>query len=194
MIEYQTESLVEFHRDRANDLIERFPRRYRTAEATDPRVQNWVKRVIASPEDAPSLLLAGPTGTGKTHQAFGAIRAIAFGLAERGERLTTVWTTHAALNDRLRPAPDGSHRYALDDYVEAGLLLLDDVAAGITTEWTADSLYRLVDTRWSEMRVGIYTTNLGGDELTKAVGDRLLSRIVGMSTTVVLGGGDRRQA
>lgn len=190
---YLTVDRREFRREQAEATIDRFPRRYRDAVATHPQVLDWVTRVVASPEDAPSLLLAGRTGTGKTWQAFGALRAVKFGLAERGEGITAAWTTHASLNAELRPAPDGSHRHAIDPYEQAELLLFDDVAAGLSSEWTADSLYRLVDTRWAEMRPCIFTTNLGAEELNAAVGDRLMSRIAGMSTTIVLGGEDRRR-
>lgn len=191
---YPTLDRREFRREQAERAVAAFPRRYRDAVATEPRVLSWTTRVIASPVDAPSLLLAGPTGVGKTYEAYGAIRAIKFGLADRGHGLTAAWTTHAALNDRLRPAADNSHRHALEPYETAELLLFDDVAAGLSTEWTLDALYRLVDARWAEMRPTIFTTNLPAGQMVDAIGDRLLSRITGMSTTVVLAGADRRQA
>jgi DNA replication protein DnaC len=64
----------------------RIPPRYRLALADHPRITAWVTAITAAgrpgPAGAPgiatgpSLLIAGPTGTGKTHQAYGAIRAL----------------------------------------------------------------------------------------------------------------------
>ena len=69
----------------------RIPARYRNALADHPQVTAWVTRSPAPDAPAlavhpasphgPSLLIAGPTGTGKTHQAYGAVRSL---LGRRG--------------------------------------------------------------------------------------------------------------
>src|SRR5437762_2818044 len=51
--------------------------RFRTAEADHPAVLDWVERFLLAGGKLDSLMLQGPTGCGKTHQAFGALRAIA---------------------------------------------------------------------------------------------------------------------
>lgn len=192
--EYLTVDRRAFHREQADATVARFPRRYREATASHPQVLAWVQQMVAAPADAPSLLLAGRTGVGKTYEAYGALRAVKYGLADRGRPIAAAWTTHAELNAKLRPSPDGSHHHALDEYAAADLLLFDDVAAGLSSEWTQDSLYRLVDGRWLDMRPTIFTTNLAPDKLAASVGDRLMSRIHGMSTVVLLDGPDRRRA
>ena len=79
--------------------------------ADHPQVTAWDQAIAAAgrpgPGGAPgiahgpSLLIAGPTGTGKTHQAYGAIRA----LLSAGVRLRWEAATAADLYARLRPRP-----------------------------------------------------------------------------------------
>lgn len=63
----------------------RIPARYQASVADHPAVVAWVREVAQAgrpgPEGAPgiaqgrSLLIVGTTGTGKTHQAYGAVRS-----------------------------------------------------------------------------------------------------------------------
>jgi DNA replication protein DnaC len=171
-------------------LTRRTPPRFADAQATDPDLGAWARRYIADPAQPP-IVLAGPTGVGKTWQAYGALRTIVEGLANRGLGLNWRATNHPDLNDKLRPKPDGSHTWALDPYLETDLLLLDDLGAGRQTEWTGDSLYRLVDHRWANDKPTIYSTNLNATELTAIVGDRVVSRLAD-AQRITIKGEDRR--
>jgi DNA replication protein DnaC len=169
------------------------PNRFLGATVDNPRVAAWVGQFIADRSSCGSLLLTGTRGTGKTHLAFAALRAVALDAAERGGRIAYRVTTHPDFNHLLRPKSDGSHEYALDPFAEADLLVFDDLGAGKQTDWTADSLHRLVDRRWSDNLPTIYTTNLAPDDLTAAVGQRIVSRVFD-STRVLLTGDDRRRS
>jgi DNA replication protein DnaC len=76
---------------------------------------------------------------------------------------------------------------------QVDLLVLDDLGGGKTTDWTADTLYRLVDTRWAYQRPIIATTNLTAPDLREAVGARVASRLAA-GVQVALKGDDRRRA
>jgi DNA replication protein DnaC len=164
----------------------RWAGRYDTAEPV-PKVAAWIRRHLTDPTAHPTLVISGDTGTGKTHNAVAALKAIAT------ERPELVWTstTHTDLGDELRPRRDDSHEGALNQYLDAGLVILDDLGAGMITAWTTDCIQRLVDRRWTRRLATIYTTNLGADQLRDAVGDRVVSRL-GDATHVNLSGGDRR--
>jgi DNA replication protein DnaC len=153
-------------------IHERWDGRYDNATPAS-KVSTWITRHLADPKAHPTLVLSGDTGTGKTHQAVAALRVIAT------ERPGLRWqaTTHPDLGDELRPKSDNSHEYALDAYLDAELLVLDDLAAGMSTPWTADCIQRLADRRWTRRMATIYTTNLGADQLRDAVGDRVVSRL-----------------
>lgn len=191
---YQPEplNLIEFRQQQAQaTLAARIPARFADARADNPLVARWVARYLSDPSVAPSLVLSGPTGTGKTHACWGAVRAVVEGFAATGRGLKWRATTHPELNAALRPKVDGSHNSVLQLHMSAELLFLDDLGAGKNTDWTEDTLYRLVDHRWSNRLTTIYSTNLPPKLLTAAVGERVVSRL-GDAVRVSITGDDRR--
>lgn len=171
-------------------LAKRVPPMFAKAEVTNPAVATWVRDFLGGGQ-VPSLLLLGNVGVGKTFQAIGAVKAIAYGRARLGRGLHWRMTTHANFNAELRPKSDDSHVWALEPYLRAELVLFDDLGAGQSTPWTVDCLHRMVDHRWSYELPSIFSSNLDGRELTLAIGDRLVSRLSD-ARQVVIGGQDRR--
>jgi DNA replication protein DnaC len=183
------------------------PRRYQHATADDPRVAAWARTVadqMAPPEQdenaapIPSLLLTGPTGTGKTYQAYGALRAIAESAPRR--RFGVIATTTADMYGDLRPggAP-GAAEHHLKRLADIPLLLLDDLGSAKASEWTEEVTYRLINERYNECRPTIFTSNLppratDGRDLIAALGDRIVSRLAEMTTVIDMRGTDRRRA
>ncbi|WP_240796170.1 ATP-binding protein [Streptomyces sp. RFCAC02] len=197
---------------------ERIPFVYRQALPEHPQVKAWVRAVAdaAVPPHTgglhphygargrrqighgPSLLLWGGTGTGKTHTAYGAIRALtAAGCGVRWQA-----TTVADLFAELRPRPGTDPEFLLRRTVRVPLLLLDDLGAARGTAWTEEILFRLVNWRCQHRLPTLFTTNLppvrsadvpaSQPVLRDAVGDRVLSRLSGMCTPIRLTGPDRR--
>lgn len=162
------------------------PTRYRSAGVENREVAAWAHDAIQEGSD--SLLLAGEVGTGKTHHAYGALSLVVRGLAAKGISCQPAAITHAALSAAARPDGEG-----IDRYLTADLLVLDDLGSAHVTDWNADVLYRLIDTRWAEMRPTIFTLNFDPDDLAARVGQRITSRLFGMCRTVLLDGPDRRQ-
>jgi DNA replication protein DnaC len=132
-----------------------------------------------------NLVLLGPVGTGKTHAAVAAVRA----LHDRGDEV--VFLPVVELLDQLRP---GGPEHALSEYAHADVLVLDDLGAERPTEWTGERLYALINRRWLEERPTVATTNLDPDPLRTALGERVFSRLVGNDAVVLrLAGKDRRR-
>lgn len=129
------------------------------------------------------------TGTGKTHQAYGAIRS----LLAAGVRLPWEAVTAADLYARLRPRPGFDSERDLQSLMRCPLLLLDDLGAAKSSEWTEELTYRLINHRYEHMRPTLITTNLPTDALRTALGDRVASRLSQMTERVVLEGDDRRR-
>lgn len=167
------------------------PTRYRHAEPDDPDVLAWVDSFLADPRTAPNLLILGPVGSGKTYQALGALRRVALACAARCQRVAYRAITHPEFNARMRPQPDESHSIALMDMQAVDLLVLDDLGSGKATDWTDDTLYRLIDTRWSHQRPTIATTNLHADEIRDVLDERVVSRLA-CGVQVALTAADRR--
>ncbi|MFE0192491.1 ATP-binding protein [Streptomyces sp. NPDC058989] len=177
----------------------RIPVRYRNALADHPQVTSWVEEITRTgrkgPGGAPgiahgpSLLIAGPTGTGKTHQAYGGVRS----LLAAGVRLRWEATTTADLYASLRPRAGHDPERALWSLCRCPLLILDDLGAAKTSEWTEELTYRLINRRYNEMLPTLVTTNLPIADLREAVVDRVASRLAEMTTRVILNGTDRRR-
>ncbi|MFD4123870.1 ATP-binding protein [Streptomyces globisporus] len=148
----------------------------------------------------PSLLLWGPTGTGKTHEAFGAIRA----LTAAGCGVNWHATTAADLFAEMRQRGGVDPEHLLRRIVRIPLLLLDDLGAAKGSEWTEELTFRLVNWRAENSMPTIFTSNLPPIRedwmpahlpvLRDKVGDRVLSRLSGMCTAVEFTGPDRRFA
>lgn len=166
------------------------PPRFRHAIANHPAVLDWVSRYLLDHRGVDSLLLLGPTGTGKTYQAYGAMRV----LADSG-RAPVKWraTTAAALYAKLRPGSTDDFETDFATWAGVPLLILDDLGAAKRTEFTEEVTYRLIDHRYAQRLPTIVTTNLLAGELRKHLGDRTASRLREMCIQIAFDNPDRRK-
>lgn len=165
------------------DRLDRRFARFDDATVENPTVAAWVLRTINGARDG--LVLNGSVGVGKTHLAVAAYRACV-----AGGVLPAIAVPVPALLDGLRPG-----REPVEDLracEEARLLLLDDLAAERVTEWTGETLYRLIDARYARRLPTIVTTNAPGTMIRDTLGPRVASRLNGLGTVLILDGPDRR--
>ncbi|MDH6111375.1 ATP-binding protein [Kitasatospora sp. GAS1066B] len=177
----------------------RIPALYQDALADHPQVVAWVDEVKRAARRGPagqpgiaqatSLMLVGPTGTGKTYQAYGAIRLL---LAE-GVRLRWRAITSPDLHALMRPRPNFDAEKEFRELADTPLLLLDELGAGKSSEFTEDLTWRLINHRYVHRLPTLVTSNLATSDLRGAVGDRVASRLREMSRRVLLAGEDRRR-
>ncbi len=183
--------------DRAEKTI---PDRYANATVTVPEVAEWVEAVLTvavnqtrgdcvSIRTGPSLLLVGPTGVGKTYEAYGAVRAIAVS----GARCLWRISTAAGIYAEMRPRPRVDTEEVFARYASAQLLVVDDLGAAKNSEWVEEVNYRLINHRYEHCLPTLITTNVPPKELGDTLGERVSSRLVEMARRVVLKGEDRRR-
>lgn len=167
------------------------PRRYAMATTDLREIHEWVYAAVSDPDSAPSLLLAGPTGTGKTHAAFAALRLSAESCRPAAWRATS----SAALLGDLRPSAGRDSEALMAKYCNDSLLFLDDLGAAKRSEWSDEVLYRVIDHRYNNLLPCIFATNFAPDELSSAqvVGDRIASRLAEMCQVLAIKGDDRRR-
>lgn len=195
-------AVTAWNRQRALDWFTvEAPPRFKSAATEHPQVLEWVNLYLLDPNFG-SLMLQGLVGTGKTHNAFGAVRAI----AEAGQTpIRWQHTTAANLYRRLRPNNRNDQDAILTGLCEAPLLILDDLGAVRTSPFVEEITYQLIDARYWACLPTIVTTNLPTDPadadgnrihcLADAVGDRTYSRLVEMcGTWVIFDGPDLRRA
>jgi len=81
----------------------------------------------------------------------------------------------------------------IEKYASIEYLILDDLGAERSSEWVLEHLYILLNRREQNCRDNIIiTSNLSLDELSGKIGDRITSRISGMTKTIRFTGKDRR--
>lgn len=152
-----------------------------------------VKRLESTTD---SLYLTGPRGTGKTHMAAAIVRELVMDLTPSHSVSWVQWISAPDLLLEIRNTfRDGSERSELsviEQYSECDLLVLDDLGAEKTSEWSLQTLYTIIDRRYREERQTIITSNLSLDELAEKVDDRIASRLSELCRVVVLTGPDRR--
>lgn len=139
------------------------------------------------------LYIHGDVGSGKTH--------IAHGIAHRSlTKENPLRVRFYNFTELLRIVRE-SYSQKFESYYEnplnmlldfTGLLIVDDVGAEKATDWVQEKLYEIVNTRYEEQLITIFTSNLSIQELADRVGDRIVSRIVEMCSVIELRGEDRR--
>lgn len=144
------------------------------------------------------LLFYGDAGVGKTHLAVALLKATIRRTGARGvffetrELLKLVRDTYnsgreATELDVLRPA------------LEADLLVLDDLGAEKKSEWVDETIGLVVNTRYNEKRVTVFTTNLDDSANTEPtsfayhLGLRTRSRLLEMCEWLRIEGVDTRE-
>lgn len=186
------EEQAEENRARAAEYFQaNTPARYRHAVATHPAVTDWVTRYLLDPAVAGDLVLMGGTGSGKTHQAYGALAAI----GNSGQPVVR-WVAESApdLQARMLPSSGVNLESEFNRIANAPLLLLDDLGASKGSDWAEAVTFRLVDRRYNRCLPTIYTTNIPLEQLKRFLGDRVNSRLAQTATKVKLNDGDRRRA
>lgn len=190
----------EYHRrQRASLAIKRWttatPFRYQNAQATHPQVTAWANQVINDPRTAGILFLTGPFGTGKTHEAYGALRRVAEAGPDRFELIALTAPDMYAL---MRPGgSDQGPEYEVKRLMRIPLLLIDDLGTEKISEFTEEATYRILNERYNECRPLIITSNLpvanpDGPDLKDQLGQRITSRLAQTTTVVAIRGNDRR--
>lgn len=168
-----------------NSLLEaaRIPRRFRECSFHNYYPKNdsqyWAhhfgrKLVEEYPGIEVGLLLMGPVGVGKTHLA----TAILLGLIGRGVRCLFYesGTLLKAIQDSYNPISKTSELRVLAPVYQAEVLVLDELGATVPTDWVRDTLYQIINTRYNDKRLTIFTTNYLDEILTEREEDREASR------------------
>lgn len=183
------EQMEERRENALSAFARRVPQQFAHAHTERPDMLAWATRYAQDSRTCPWLLLSGPTGTGKTYLGFAAIRAV----AETGTP-HSMWraTNSADLYGSLRRRSFSEAEDELADHARVPLLMLDDLGAANLTGWTEEITYRLINRRYEHCAPMIITTNVAPDYLKGVIGERTTSRLLQMSTEVLVKGDDRR--
>lgn len=149
------------------------------------------------PQGPKGLLLIGQAGVGKTHLAAAILTAV-IAKGHRGLFCTTRDLLRR-MRDSYNPTIQTTERQIIEPVLTCELLVLDDLGAERLTEWVADTMDLIIDTRYADGRTTIVTTNFPAiddsqntEGLWWRVGFRTQSRLHKMCRFLTLDGADYR--
>lgn len=172
---------------------------YRMLNPTQERAFKYASKLTMDyPAIERGLLFMGTVGVGKTHLAVSILK----GLTERG--FTCIFYEFGALlkeiQDSYNSHTQTSELKVLTPILEAEVLVLDEIGASKPTEWVRDTMAHIINTRYNDKKLTIFTTNYLDERrnereetLEDRIGVRLRSRLFEMCRTVPIAGEDFRR-
>lgn len=143
---------------------------------------------------APNLLLQGGTGLGKTYLSACIARTVsANGFSVAYETASACLSAFEAA--KFRPfTPMGEQGQArVDQYLTCDLMILDDLGTEMITPFSVSALYALINTRLTNGKPTIISTNLPDADLRRSYSAQILSRLEGEYQTLPFRGTDIRR-
>lgn len=146
-------------------------------------------------ENSKWLFMYGSTGSGKTHLACALLVALS--------KLYGKTIKFLAVQDFLHDAKAFGSRddrgityadKAFDIAADVDVLALDDLGAEQLTEFAADRLYALIDSRYRDRAITIFTSNLARTGLEARYDPRMVDRMLGRSLVLEINGESRIEA
>ena len=155
------------------------------------KIAKW----FVADKPAKSLYLYGKCGTGKTFLA----SIIALGFISDGNRV--IFGDVPTLLGELKRQFDGGDALSiLDTYTACDLLVLDDLGAGLLSEWGVGIVYQIINARCNTSKRLVVTSNFDYKGLETRLrtkdaysAERIISRFNGMCVPAFLGLTDRRK-
>ena len=100
----------------------------------------------------------GSVGVGKTHLAIAVLKEL---IEKKG--VTCLFYESGsllkAIQDSYNPVSQTSEMRVLAPVYQAEVLVLDELGATVPTNWVRDTMYQIINTRYNNKRLTIFTTN-----------------------------------
>lgn len=188
----------------------RIPRRYeictlanyRPAPNNETQLQafNFAFKLVSEfPAVDRGLLFMGPVGAGKTHLSVAILREL---IEKKGVSCSfyEFGSLLKGIQNSYNPVSQSSELKVLAPVFDVDVLVLDELGASKPTEWVRDTMMQIINARYNDKRLTIFTTNYHDrphnqteETLADRIGERLRSRLYEMCKSVVIEGEDYRR-
>ena len=145
------------------------------------------------------LFLEGQPGVGKTHLAVAVLKQVVQTTAARGLFYDTRDLLRV-IRSTYDPSIRTTELEVLRPVMTADLLVLDDLGAEKTSEWVEETMNLIVNTRYNERRLTLFTSNYPDipddtdpNSLLFRIGARMRSRLHEMCDFLAIDGADYRE-
>lgn len=171
------------------------PKRFLSAKLSDFTEQYQI------PEGDNGFYVTGPRGVGKTHllAAICRYKIQSHLKANDGEFETKDLPAFISVPELLfqfkgsySKTSNTTEEEILKKYTQCRVLLLDDLGAERSNDWSIQLIYLLIDRRYADMKQTFISSNLHLDKIAEQLDDRIASRIAGMCDVIEISGKDRR--
>ena len=153
--------------------------------------RGWAVQMYQGKDETPWCVFYGTLGTGKTHLAVSAFRAIC------SKYPNAIYTTATEILRNIVESwnPNAKHTTAqlIDAYSNLDLLLIDELGRtkGVP-EKAEEVLFEIIEKRYRNMSATIYVTNCNEGELPKVVDPAIYSRMKDLAVFVPMCFEDQR--
>jgi len=142
------------------------------------RLREW----HGAEDDPTTVLLCGPPGAGKTHLLTATLRRLLEARLAAGMIYSRTWTARwisvPGMLEQLRQAIGrGAENTLVERLRDSYLLCLDDLGVERGTPWAVETIYGLIDARYSHMRPTVVTSNLTPTSIATRLDSRIASRL-----------------
>lgn len=139
-------------------------------------------------EESPNICMFGNTGLGKTHLSL----SIAGKVIEKG--CGVVYGSCPNLVSELEKEKFGkSSDNTEEKLLSCDLLILDDLGAEFSTQFTVSAIYNIINSRLLKRLPTIISTNLSIEGIQQKYTERIASRVIGEYVLLKFAGKDVRQ-
>ena len=170
-------------------IIKRIPLRFKDAELQNSgeAVQDYFNKKKYKEK---GLFLFGKVGVGKTYDIYALTKSLlkenmdvqVFNLPRLLNVIRASFSKQEVYNE---DADDYSYAFVKDmsdieKLINVEVLMIDDIGAEKPSDWVAETLYHLINSRYEKMKTTIFTSNLNLDELAERINHRIITRIADM--------------
>ena len=137
-------------------------------------IKKYVEKIVTG---VPScLIMCGKPGTGKTHLACGILYEY-INKINKSSGYVTTYDAIQGVKETYRKDSEMTEREVIGGYVDASLLVIDEVGVQFGTETEKLIFYQIINGRYEKQLPTIIISNLTQEELFLLIGERAFDRL-----------------